>query len=80
MDSAPAYRPPVPLFLPALTAALALMVLFVFGVREQQQLAGGSVERIVGQREQIAQIVAVALQDLAVVAIDQVSKKPGTGL
>ncbi|QGX39324.1 ATP-binding protein [Permianibacter aggregans] len=62
MDSAPAYRPPVPLFLPALTAVLALTVLFVFGVREQQQLTGSSVERIVGQREQIAQIVAEAIE------------------
>ena len=65
MVAVPPYRSPVPLFVPALTAILVLLLLFVFGVREQRQLAQDSVEQIVGQREQIAHIVAEAIeQDL----------------
>lgn len=53
------YRAPVPLFVPALTA---MLVLFVFGVREQDQLARDSVEQLVGQREEIARIVAEGIE------------------
>ena len=63
MAHVPPYRPPVPLFVPALTAVLALLILFVFGVREQHQLAAASTEQIIGQRQNIAQIVAEAMED-----------------
>ena len=62
MTPVPPYQPPVPLFVPALTAVLALLILFVFGVREQRQLAAESTEQIISQRENIAQIVAAAMQ------------------
>ncbi len=62
MATLPPYRAPVPLFIPALSAALVLLVLFIFGVREQQQLADASSEQIINQRAEIARIVAEAIQ------------------
>jgi sirohydrochlorin ferrochelatase len=53
----------VPLFVPALTAMLVLLVLFGFGVREQNQLARDSVEQLVSQREEIARIVAAGIEE-----------------
>lgn len=62
MATLPPYRAPVPLFLPAVTALLVLLVLFIFGVREQRQLAEASTEQIISQRENIAHIVAEAME------------------
>ncbi len=62
MATLPPYRAPVPLFIPALSAALVLLVLFVFGVREQQHLAEASSEQIISQRAEIARIVAEAIE------------------
>lgn len=55
-------RQPVPLFVPTLAAALVLLVLFFFGWREQRQLASAHAEQVLSQREEIAHIVAEAME------------------
>ena len=56
------YRQPVPLFVPTLTVTLVLLVLYGFGLREQERLTNNQIEQAVQQRETIAHIVAEGIE------------------
>lgn len=52
------FRTPIPIFVPALSVALVLTVLFLVGLKEQQKLIDDRVEQVIHQHETIAHIVA----------------------
>lgn len=52
------FRTPIPIFVPALSVALVLSVLFLVGLKEQDALIEDRVEQVIRQHEIIAQIVA----------------------
>ena len=56
------YRPPIPIFIPTLSVALVLGVLFGFGLKEQNRLANERIEQVINQRQTIAGIVANAME------------------
>jgi len=62
MDADSSYRPPVSIFVPALSAALVLTLLFYFGLDEQQKLAQTAITEKITEREQIAQLVAESIE------------------
>ena len=57
------YRPPIPIFIPTLSVALVLGVLFSFGLKEQNRLANERIEQVINQRQTIAGIVADTIEN-----------------
>lgn len=58
MPASHRFRTPIPIFVPALSVALVLTVLFLVGLKEQNKLIDDRVEQVIGQHEIIARIVA----------------------
>ncbi len=52
------YKTPIPIFVPTLSVAAVLLVLFLVGQREQNALIDDRVEQVIRQHEIIARIVA----------------------
>lgn len=57
MPQQTAFRTPIPIFIPAVSVALVLTVLFLVGLKEQEKLVDDRVEQVIRQRETIARIV-----------------------
>ena len=68
------FRTPIPIFVPALSVALVLTVLFLVGLSEQQKLIDERVEQTIGQHETIAHIVADNMNSAMLDAEDSVGR------
>lgn len=68
MPATQQFRTPIPIFIPALSVALVLTVLFLLGLKEQQKLIDERVAQILRQLETTAHMVVdsmnMAVQDL----------------
>lgn len=58
MPTTQQYKTPIPIFVPALSVAAVLLVLFLVGLKEQDALRKDRVEQVIRQHEIIARIVA----------------------
>lgn len=58
MPQQSAFRTPIPIFIPALSVAVVLTVLFLVGLKEQEKLINDRVEQVIGQHSTIARLVA----------------------